>query len=857
MRVFKKNLFVLVLFDILIPSRRSFWGKELCYFAWWLLLPPHIRELPDLTSKIKKLAFASYLFPFYSLITYRIQHSSMQDGNAIERPHSVAVDVPDGLQQPHHTRTFSTGSNSGFIDPFSEPSQYYGPATDIARASTRSKIGRTRTLSAVENRFNRPMVHEDDAFSKVHLQRRGSNDTLVNRRFFISDIDETLRDLLKNEDSDSNCQITIEDTGPKVLRVGTANSNGYRQTDIRGTYMLSNLLQELTIAKRFGRNQMVLDEARLNENPVKRLRRLISHSFWKNLTRQVGSGNVAEIAQDTKIDTPDGRIPRIYVPHDDPEQYEFYLEIARKNEAVGGARLDVRYLNEVIDPEYVKSINGTPGLLALATHKVPDGQGGITLEGYPYVVPGGRFNELYGWDSYMMALGLLKDGMLDLARGMVENFIYEIRHYGMILNANRSYYLGRSQPPFLTDFGIMVYEAMVEHAHQNEEDTEKSLQDAEYFLRRTFCAAICEYKTVWCCEPRLDKTTGLSCYHPQGVGIPPETESTHFTTLLTPYAKKHGVSIEEFYELYNNHTIVEPELDEYFLHDRAVRESGHDTSYRLEGICASLATVDLNALLYKYEVDIAKIIKEHFNDELVTENSVEHSAEWTKRAELRKERMDKYLWNEEEGIYFDYNLKLKKQHRYESVTTFWPMWAGCSSQEQAQLMVDKSLSKFEEFGGLVAGTLASRGRVGLERPSRQWDYPYGWAPQQILAWVGLDKYGFRGHTKRLCYRWLYLMTKAFVDYNGIVVEKYDVTTGTSPHKVDAEYGNQGADFKGVATEGFGWVNASFILGLTYLDVQGIRAIGAVTSPDVFFRKLKPWERASYGLRPCNEIVKSN
>lgn len=98
-----------------------------------------------------------------------------------------------------------------------------------------------------------------------------------------------------------------------------------------------------------------------------------------------------------------------------------------------------------------------------------------------------------------------------------------------------------------------------------------------------------------------------------------------------------------------------------------------------------------------------------------------------------------------------------------------------ASKEQAAKLVEVSIPKFEEHGGLVAGTLKSRGEVGLSRPSRQWDYPFGWAPQQILAWIGLVNYGYDGIARRLAYRWLYMMTKSFVDYNGVVVEKYNVT----------------------------------------------------------------------------------
>ena len=132
--------------------------------------------------------------------------------------------------------------------------------------------------------------------------------------------------------------------------------------------------------------------------------------------------------------------------------------------------------------------------------------------------------------------------------------------------------------------------------------------------------------------------------------------------------------------------------------------------------------------------------------------------------------------------------------------------------------------------------------ISISRPSRQWEYPYGWAPQQILAWIGLANYGYGGAANRLAYRWLYLITKAFVDYNGVIVEKYNVCKGAVPHKVDAEYGNQGLDFKGVATEGFGWVNTSYLLGLTFLNLHAKRCLGTLTPPEVFLRNMHPKQR---------------
>jgi alpha,alpha-trehalase len=233
------------------------------------------------------------------------------------------------------------------------------------------------------------------------------------------------------------------------------------------------------------------------------------------------------------------------------------------------------------------------------------------------------------------------------------------------------------------------------------------------WLKRAIQAAIKEYHTIWVAEPRMDPKTGLSRYRPDGLGIPPETEATHFTHILEPYALKHGLSILEFSAKYNDGLLKEPALDEYFLHDRAVRESGHDTTYRFEKRCANLGTIDLQALLYKYEMDIGTAIREVFDDELEMEEdfalapfppSVESygrpmstrersktraqtSAEWFERAEWRKGIIDKYLWNESKHLYFDYDTVQETQILYESVTAFWALWAGCASEEQAWQLV--------------------------------------------------------------------------------------------------------------------------------------------------------------------------
>ncbi|OJJ49232.1 hypothetical protein ASPZODRAFT_129648 [Penicilliopsis zonata CBS 506.65] len=728
---------------------------------------------------------------------------------------------------PSEARHQRTGSG----DPFLDADLYYGDEDAMSRIKDRR-----RAFSQTLKVFNREDIH--DLIGKLPV-RRGSHDEIsAQPRKFLIDVDATLESLLEREDTDKNHQITIEDAGPKVLSVGTAASSGYNKFDVRGTYMLSNLLQELTIAKDHGRKHIILDEARLSENPVARLSRLIKTSFWNALTRRIDASNIEVAGRDPKDWTSDPR-PRIYVPPTETKQLEYYRSVAAAHPEL---RLDVQVLAAEITPEYVQKLNEKPGLLALAMEeKLNEATMKTEFMGVPFVVPGGRFNELYGWDSYMESLGLLVSDRVDLAKAMVVNFCFCIKHYGKILNANRSYYLTRSQPPFLTDMALRVYDRI------------KGEPGAREFLQNATLAAIKEYYSVWTAEPRLDPVTGLSRYRPEGMGVPPETEPTHFVHLLEPYAAKHGMTFEEFVQAYNDGKVKEPELDDYFLHDRAVRESGHDTSYRLERVCADLATVDLNALLYKYEVDIARIIRTVFKDRLEIpvefrtaasrDTAFETSAVWDRRARKRKLRMETHLWDAERGMFFDYDTVKRERTTYESATTFWAMWAGLATPQQAADLVTKALPRFEAYGGLVSGTEESRGPVSLDRPNRQWDYPYGWAPQQMLAWTGLLRYGYQAEAERLAYRWLYMITKAFVDFNGVVVEKYDVTRPIDPHRVDAEYGNQGIDFKGAPKEGFGWVNASYVYGLEILNAHMRRALGAITPYETYSKAVAAQEEA--------------
>lgn len=646
-------------------------------------------------------------------------------------------------------------------------------------------------------------------------QRRHSHDAAGKARRFLINVPSTLRLILDQEDTDHNCQITVQDLGPKNIAIPTLDSDGYNQYEVRGTYHLSNLLQELTLANRRGRKTITLDESRITEDPVTRISRLIKLHFWDALTRRVDRQGMARICADPKNSAKDG-MNRIYVPYRDTKGLQYFRHVAAD---LPDLKLDVLRLPSLITPQYVLSLNSKPGILALALR--PHAFDQSVLVGVPFVVPGGRFNEMYGWDSYFEALGLICDSRYILASSMVDNFVYEIEHYGKILNANRSYYLARSQPPFLTDMIRQIYPHV-----------RGTPQERKSWFRKGVLACCKELLSVWLNAPRKD-VCGLIKYHPEGMGIPPETEPSHFTFILLPYAQALGVTVDEYIVMYNAGVVKQPELDEYLLHDRGVRESGHDTTYRLDGKCAHLCTVDLNSLVFKYQMDISDFLTremdgtlvcrvrngednvnlngfkrwmelvrlkgvkdayldtewdtrwaqgivvlesdefedlqpescEPINGELSTRDKVNEKIE--KETDLngvglgniesisstlqdqkehekcyfnirlaasvfellgdqQRELVNRYLWCPKTHLFYDYNAHTCHQELYESVTCLWTLWAGLATPVQASLLVPRALELFEEAGGLVSGTKASLGRVQIDSPNRQWDYPFGW-----------------------------------------------------------------------------------------------------------------------------------
>jgi alpha,alpha-trehalase len=229
-----------------------------------------------------------------------------------------------------------------------------------------------------------------------------------------------------------------------------------------------------------------------------------------------------------------------------------------------------------------------------------------------------------------------------------------------------------------------------------------------------------------------------------------------------------------------------------------MRESGFDPSDRFGPFGADIinyAPVCLNALLFRMERDAARITEILGQDEA--------TAEWQARAQRRLERVNRYLWDPAAGLYFDYNFVTGRRRRYEFATTFYPLWAGMASRQQASA-VARNLSRFEAPGGLLASTQVT---------GNQWDAPYGWAPLQIIAVTGLRQYDRGQDADRLARKFVSLVEE---DYraHGTIVEKYDVRRRSSDLGRSLRYGYTSNEI------GFGWTNAAvleLLAGLSRTD----------------------------------------
>ena len=481
------------------------------------------------------------------------------------------------------------------------------------------------------------------------------------------------------------------------------------------------------------------------------LQRYIKQS-WQTLKRS--NAQLAQAAPDPKFKPmADGRWP-VYVSHrENVKQIEQSLRSLMPAEEF--AKISLRQLPD--DTSQIRE----HGLLYLP---------------YPYVVPGGRFNEMYGWDSYFTQVGLVRDGEMELAKNMVDNFLYQIEHYGRILNANRTYYLSRSQPPFLTQMILNVYRKQPDKA----------------WLRSTI-PAIEKYYRFWTEEPHLTRETGLSRYFDIGNGPAPEVLSgerddqgrDHYD-LVKDYYRKHDIKdydLGQYYDKEKDHL-----TDLFYKGDRSMRESGFDPSNRFGPFNIDIIHYDpvcLNSLLYLMETDAAEILR--------TLGNVRQARVWTNRAQQRQRTVNRLMWDEKDGLYYDYSFTEKRLRRYPFITTFYPLWVGLADKRQAARIV-VNLHLFEKRGGLLTSTNVS---------GSQWDAPFGWAPTEMIAIEGLRRYGYNGEADRISVNFLSLILKEFIQHNTIV-EKYDVERRESEVSAGLKFGYKSNEI------GFGWTNAAFL-----------------------------------------------
>ncbi len=471
----------------------------------------------------------------------------------------------------------------------------------------------------------------------------------------------------------------------------------------------------------------------------------------------------------------------------------------------------VEQLPKVIDHPgaLMPSAIATPGLLYLP---------------HPYVVPGGRFNEMYGWDSYFILLGLIADKHVDLARGMVENFFFEIANYGNLLNANRTYYLTRSQPPLLSSMVRMVYDAM-------------PATERRVWLATAYRDAVRDH-ALWLSPAHAAGSTGLARYHDLGEGPVPEMAdaSTYYPDVIrwllahpetkTDYliegpdldlkGDPNGGSyngplfpekfVRESCDPFASAVCAHAHVDSTWLsrtfyeNDRADRESGFDTTFRFgpfAGSTGQYAPVCLNALLYRYELDLAWMAEQL--------RKPEDAAHWRQQAVARRAAMDRYLWNAQRGLYFDYNYVTATQSTCEYITTFYPLWAGAASPAQAHA-VAANLPLFLKPGGVAMSTTES----GV-----QWDLPYGWAPTTYFAVAGLERAGDDRDAREAARRFLRSVDAGYAA-DGTIREKYNVVSADADVRVQAGYKQN--------VIGFGWTNG------VYLQLQQLLAAPAAEAP---------------------------
>ncbi len=396
----------------------------------------------------------------------------------------------------------------------------------------------------------------------------------------------------------------------------------------------------------------------------------------------------------------------------------------------------------------------------------PDEHGGTLIPlPHSYIVPGGRFREVYYWDSYFTMLGLQVSRRVDIIQNMIDNFAYLIDQAGFIPNGNRTYYLGRSQPPF---FALMLSvleeekgKAFIQHYLPQLENEYSFWMDGAELLSAENTA---QRRAVMMPDGSI-----LNRYWDDRDTPRPEAfiEDKHL-------AKKSG----------REETVV-------YRHIRAAAESGWDFSSRwfrdeknMETIqTTDIIPVDLNCLLASMEMYLSHLYQGKDDQQ---------SAIMLKRAEQRKQAIQQYCWNEDKGFYFDFQFRDQQQTATYSLAALFPLFIQLSDKTQSDKVASTVEQKFLKPGGLIT-TLNSTGQ--------QWDAPNGWAPLQWITYKGLKQspYNHQSLAEKIRNNWMQNNEKVFAE-TGKMMEKYNVSD-TATNAGGGEYPNQ---------DGFGWTNGVYL-----------------------------------------------
>lgn len=400
-------------------------------------------------------------------------------------------------------------------------------------------------------------------------------------------------------------------------------------------------------------------------------------------------------------------------------------------------------------------------ILQRAADKPKAGSSLIPLQ-HPYIVPGGRFNEIYYWDSYFTMLGLQVSQRTDIIEGMINNFSYLIDNVGFIPNGNRSYFLGRSQPPF--------YALMIELLAEEQGD-EITLPKYLPFLEKEYHFWMKGNTELTASDVAKNRIARLK----NG-----KTLNRYWDKFDTPRPEMYANDLE---------TAAESGRDaEQLYRDlRAACESGWDFSSRwlrnpqdLSTIHASeIIPVDLNCLLFQLEVTLAKAY-------LLKGKAAATAKLYLDKAAERKTQILATHWDEAAGFFMDFDFVKNETKNVFSLAGIYPLFFKIATKTQAAKCAERIEAEFLKAGGLISTTNTT---------NEQWDAPNGWAPLQWMTIQGLRNYGFDDLANVVKKRWVALNTKIYYA-TGKMLEKYNV--------VDINLATGGGEYP--VQDGFGWTN---------------------------------------------------